>query len=133
MMFKELFIKFKDLLLYLIVGVIATATEWTIFYFFNSIIPTVHYNTATIVAYIISTFVNWLAGRMIVFKTSEQSIIKELTKIYLTSLIGLGLNLVIMYLFVDILCVWEMLSKMIATAVVFFFNFIIRKFLIYKS
>ncbi len=133
MKIKDFILKFKDLFLYLIVGVIATLTEWIIFYCFENMLPAVHYNIATSIAYVISTFVNWLAGRLIVFKESNQSVFKELVKIYLTSIVGLLLNLAIMYVCVDLLTLDSMLSKIIATGIVFFFNFLVRKLFIYKK
>ena len=66
------------------------------------------------------------------FKTSQQSLFKELVKIYLTSIIGLGLNLVIMFLNIEWIGISEMISKIFATGIVFLFNFFVRKLLIYK-
>lgn len=120
----------KDFLLYLIVGGIATISEWIIFYLLDKLL--LHYAVATTIAYILSTFINWLAGRILVFKESKQSLFKEILSIYLASIVGLLLNLVIMWITVDLLSINEMLSKIIATALVFFYNFIIRKVLIYK-
>ena len=120
----------KDFLLYLIVGGIATISEWIIFYLLDKLL--LHYAVATTIAYILSTFINWLAGRILVFKESKQSLFKEILSIYLASMVGLLLNLLIMWITVDLLSVNEMLSKIIATALVFFYNFIIRKVLIYK-
>ena len=131
-MIKYIFSKCKDLILYLIVGIIATAIEWIIFYASTRLFPFLHYNIITSIAYIISTFANWLFGRIIVFKNSGQPVIKEIVKIYITSFAGLGLNLIIMYIFIDIFSVDKMFSKIFATALVFFFNFIIRKIIIYK-
>lgn len=120
----------KELFLYLIVGGIATITEWLCFYAFEKML--LHYTVSTIIAYIISTFVNWAAGRILVFKKSEQSVISELVKIYLTSIVGLVLNLLIMFISVEFMRMGEMFSKIIATGIVFFFNYFVRKFLIYK-
>ncbi len=92
-----------------------------------------HYTLATIIAYVLSTFVNWLAGRILVFKESHQSFIKEIVEIYIASIIGLLLNLLIMWVAVDLLAFNEMISKMAATAIVFFYNFLVRKLLIYKE
>ena len=121
----------KELFLYLIVGGIATITEWLCFYAFEKML--LHYTVSTIIAYIISTFVNWAAGRILVFKKSEQSVISELVKIYLTSIVGLVLNLLIMFISVEFMRMGEMFSKIIATGIVFFFNYFVRKFLIYKQ
>lgn len=121
----------KDFLLYLIVGGIATFTEWIIFFVLDKV--SFHYTLATIIAYILSTFVNWLAGRILVFKQNQQPIFKEILEIYIASIVGLLMNLVIMWVAVDFLDFNEMLSKIVSTAIVFFYNFLVRKLLIYKK
>lgn len=122
----------KDLLLYMIVGGIATVAEWVAFYLVNDICHW-HYMLATVVAYVFSTFVNWLAGRIIMFKNTNKSILFEIISIYMASIIGLLLNLLIMWFAVDICNVQEMLSKIIATGCVFIWNYLIRKLFIYKN
>ena len=121
----------KDFLLYLIVGGIATFTEWIIFFVLDKV--SFHYTLATIIAYILSTFVNWLAGRILVFTQNQQPIFKEILEIYIASIVGLLMNLVIMWVAVDFLAFNEMLSKIVSTAIVFFYNFLVRKLLIYKK
>lgn len=120
----------KDFFLYLIVGGIATVSEWIIFFIFDKFL--LHYTIATTIAYILSTFINWLAGRILVFKESKQGFIKEIASIYIASIIGLLLNLLIMWIAIDLLSFNEMLSKMLATALVLIYNFLIRKKIIYK-
>ncbi len=122
---------FKEFLLYLIVGVIATVSEWVIFFLLNKV--ALHYIIATAVAYILSTLVNWMAGRLLVFKKGKQSVLKEIGEIYIASIIGLLLNLLIMWVAVDLLCANEMMAKVLATALVFIYNFLVRKKWIYKK
>ena len=121
----------KDFLLYLIVGGIATVTEWIFFFVLDKI--SFHYTLATVIAYVISTLVNWFAGRVLVFKASKQPFLKEILEIYAASIIGLLLNLLIMWIAIDVLTFNEMISKIAATAIVFFYNFLVRKLLIYKK
>ncbi len=121
----------KQLVLYLIVGGIATVVEWVLFYLLNTPLK-VNYLLATALAFIVSTFANWLAGRLIMFKPVGK-LWPELLKIYLTSIAGLLMNLVIMWIAVDVLGIAEFASKMIATALVFSWNFLIRKLIIYKG
>lgn len=96
-------------------------------------IAAVHYAPATILAYLLSTFINWLAGRWLIFKERRLSLWKELAGVYLASLLGLLLNLLIMWVAVDLLTIPEMLSKIAATALVFAYNFLVRKLLIYRK
>ena len=121
----------KDFLLYLIVGAVATVTEWVLFFILDKL--ALHYTLATIIAYLLSTLVNWLLGRILVFKENHQSVTKEILGIYIACLVGLLLNLVIMWVAVDLLTINEMFSKITATAIVFFYNFLVRKLLIYKK
>ena len=122
---------FVQLFLYLIVGGLATLVEWGAFYELNQRL-TVHYMAATALAFALSTFANWGFGRLILFRVSNQNTWFELVKIYAVSIIGLLFNIGIMYVEVDKLMMYEMLSKMIATGIVFIWNFLIRKLVIYK-
>ena len=121
----------KDFLLYIVVGGIATVAEWVVFFLLGKV--SCHYAVATAIAYIFSTFVNWLAGRILVFKESNQSLFKEILSVYVTSIVGLILNLLIMWVAVDLINANEMLSKIAATGIVFVYNFLVRKLLIYKN
>lgn len=121
----------KEFLLYIIVGGIATVAEWVVFFLLGKV--SCHYAVATAIAYILSTFVNWLAGRILVFKESKQPIIKEILSVYLASIVGLLLNLLIMWVAVDLISINEMVSKIAATGIVFVYNFLVRKLLIYKN
>lgn len=120
----------RQFMLYLIVGGGATLVEWVLFHFLNGRFK-IHYMISTSIAFAISTFANWAFGRLLMFQ-ANQSVFKELVKIYLTAIAGLLMNLVIMWLAIEQFGIDEMLSKIIATGIVFFWNFLIRKFLIYK-
>jgi putative flippase GtrA len=123
----------KSIILYGVVGGIATIVEWVFFYILNSKLG-VQYMLATTIAFIFSTFANWLSGRLIMFKKSEnKSLLRELFQIYATSAAGLIMNLIIMYILVSCAGVAEMLSKMLATAIVFVFNYVVRKKFIYRN
>ena len=122
----------KSFGLYLIVGGIATLVEWIIFYLLNGVLLWNHL-VATIIAYLISTFANWAAGRLLVFKEAKIGFIKEITSIYVASLIGLAMNLLIMWIMVDCISLNEMLSMVTATVIVFMYNYLIRKLVIYRK
>lgn len=120
----------KQFVLYFIVGAGATIAEWVVFYLLEERLD-IHYMVATGIAFFLSTFVNWALGRIIMFK-SDQGIWRELAKIYLTSIAGFLMNILIMWIAIQKFGFDEMISKMAATGIVFFWNFIIRKLIIYK-
>ena len=121
----------RQLLLYMIVGALATVVEWTVFYILDMRCG-MHYAISVAIAFILSTFANWVAGRLILFHKGNMSVSREILCIYMTSIAGLFLNLLIMYILIDRYHTNDMLSKIIATGVVFMWNFLVRKKIIYK-
>ncbi|MBQ0110847.1 MAG: GtrA family protein [Oscillospiraceae bacterium] len=91
-----------DFLKYVLVGAIATAVEYGIFTLLIFALGKPYYEIATVVGYIVSTFFNWLFGRIILFKTSNKPLFKEILEIYLASVAGLLMSMGIMWLFVDL-------------------------------
>ncbi len=122
----------KSFVLYFIVGALATIVEWILFYLLNTVLH-FHYSISTIIAFAISTFANWGFGRLLVFKKGSGNLKKEITQIYIVAIIGLSMNLLIMWVGVDLLGFNEMLTKIAATCIVFFWNYIIRKLVIYRE
>ena len=138
---KELLKKpfIKQFLSYICVGGAAAIVEWLLFTLFSNVLN-LHYILATALAFIFSTAANWLLGRIWTFKDStayEHKRGKELFLVFLVSGIGLLFNMLLMYIFVTVIGlntpVLKTLSKIIATGIVFFWNFLIRKFVIYKK
>ena len=120
-----------NILLYLVVGASATVVEWISFYLLCNLAG-LNYLLATAIAFIFSTFANWLVGKIILFKATK-NIIKEILQVYFASVMGMLFNMIIMYICVDIMYINEMLSKIVATMIVFAWNYAIRKLYIYKS
>lgn len=122
----------KQFILYLFVGGCATLVEWITFFLLDRG-TSLHYMLATSIAFIFSTFANWLVGRLVMFHETK-SLVKELVQIYLTSIAGLLMNLLIMWVTIHFhLIKDEMIAKMLATGIVFFWNFLVRKLVIYKE
>ncbi len=125
--------QFKELFRYIIVGGLATVVEWAVFWLLNKPLK-LQYIIATAIAFIFSTFANWGFGRLLVFKEpAGQSVFKEIASIYVASIAGFLFNIAIMFVLVQWVHLDEMISKIIATAIVFAYNFLVRKLLIYKK
>ena len=118
---------------YLIVGGLATIVEWAGFWLFSEKLS-IEYLLATALAFAISTFANWLFGRLLVFRgKQQQSLLREILSVYLASIVGLLINLLIMFLLVQLLGVEKMIAKMAATVLVFTYNYLVRKLIIYRK
>lgn len=124
--------QFKDFFPYVIVGGLATIVEWAAFWILANPFH-VQYLLATTLAFVFSTFANWCFGRLLVFKSGTGSLLREIAAIYLASVVGLLLNLLIMFVLVQTFTMAKMLSKIVATAIVFIYNYLVRKLLIYRK
>lgn len=123
---------------YFFVGGISAIVEWAMFFIFSSLIS-LHYLLSTSLAFIFSTTTNWYLGRKWTFKENKnyaEKKAKELFLILLVSAVGLIFNIILMYFFVDILelntDLQKILCKIAATGIVFIWNFLIRKCVVYK-
>lgn len=129
----------KQFLSYFSVGGVSALVEWTLFALLLYLLD-MSYPVATTLAFIMSTTTNWYLGRTFTFKDFEAykgKSVKEYLLVFLVSAIGLGFNILLMFFFVDVLGmntkIMQTSAKVISTGIVFMWNFLSRKFLIYKE
>ena len=128
----------KQFISYFFVGGVAAIVEWVMFFIFANVLQ-INYFVSTVIAFIFSTPANWILGRITTFKdnnTYKDKKAKEAFLVFVVSAIGLLFNLILMYLFVTVMgfdsSLGKTLSKIAATGIVFIWNFLIRKLVIYK-
>lgn len=128
----------RQFMSYFCVGGISSVVEWVLFSLFANVLN-IQYLLATVCAVIFSTTVNWFLGRRFTFKENKRFADKagqEMLIIFAVAGVGLLFNLALMWLFVDVFGLatdlLKVLSKMAATAIVFMYNFLIRKLVIYR-
>ena len=121
---------YKQFIIYFFVGGTAAIVEWITFALCNKVFH-LSFFIATIFSFLIATGVNFVLGRKFAFKGTTNTK-KEVLAVYFVSATGLLLNLLFMYILVRIELVDAMLSKIISTGLVFIWNYLSRKLLIYK-
>lgn len=122
-----------NLIKYFFVGGASAAIDFTCFFIFIYLFN-FPWLIAGCVSFLIATTTNYFLSIRFVFNQGarfKQSI--ELTLIYFVSGVGLMLNLGFLYVFIESLNVHPLASKILATGVVFFWNFFIRQSFIFKS
>lgn len=92
----------------------------------------VHYLLSSGISFTVSVIVNYVLSLTYVFETEQKNRVKEFIIFVVLSVIGLGINQVLMWFCVDILGIFYMISKIGATAVVMVYNFITRKMILEK-
>ena len=93
-----------------------------------------HYLLCSVFGFIVGVTVNYLLSVRFVFKEKASvGRFGEITVYFIVSVIGLGLTVLLMWLFTDILGFYFMVSKVFATVITFFWNFSSRKLLLYRK
>ncbi len=113
-----------------IVGVIAFVIDYSLMVLFVEVF---HWNTvvSTGLSFTISLVVNYLLSMKFVFKAKENlSKKKEILIFVITSVIGLLINLLIMYIGDDLLHISYLIDKLVATVIVMIWNFVTKKLLL---
>ena len=133
--------EFVKIILYLFVGGTAALVEWGLFYlFFYYLLVGLGLSVdiltmvATALAFGLSTLYHYFLGNILVFDSgSKYDKSKELSLVFLVSIMGLVFNLVLMYVFVGLLACQPMLAKVITSCIVVVWNYLSRKKWIFKS
>lgn len=109
------------------VGGGAFAIDYGILIFLTEVVG-INYLISSAVSFSVSVIFNYIMSVKWVFNvTDERSQAQDFTVFIILSIIGLGVNQLIMWLAVDKLEIYYMISKIGATTVVMVYNFITRK------
>lgn len=118
---------------YGIVGGIAFVADYGSLYLLTEFFH-LHHLISAAIAFCIGLAVNYAFSTKWVFGESRfRGKWAEFTVFALIGVAGLGLNELIIWFFSDILPLHYMASKLISTAVVFLWNFLARKFIIFPD
>lgn len=93
----------------------------------------INYMIANVISFTVSVIYNYVMSMKFVFEVNtETSKEKNFVQFIILSIIGLGINEVILKLCVGLWTLPLLISKMLATAIVMVYNFISRKLLLEK-
>lgn len=90
----------------------------------------INYLNSAAIAFTISLVVNYILCVTVVFKGAKKQTPKQMTLFIVTSLMGLGINQITMWFFVEIAGLWYMFAKVIASGIVMFWNYVTKRLIL---
>ena len=114
-----------------LVGGTAFVIDYVLLYFCTEFLH-IHYLISSIISFTVSDIFNYILSIKWVFDVKKKQDVKDFVIFIILSVIGLGINSLIMYVMVEKFGVYYMLSKIVSTAVVMVYNFITRKIFVEK-
>lgn len=123
----------KNIVKYFFVGGFAAFVNLSVFFFFAKLLN-FNYIVVGALAFLVATFVNYALSIKHVFESGVRFEKKqELFWVYIVSLIGLTIDTGVLFICVDWCSIELIASKIIATGVVFFWNYFARKHFVFKN
>ena len=117
---------------YFLVGGLAFLVDYGSLWFLTDVCG-LHYLLSAAIAFLLGLTCNYLLSRVWVFDSNRlENRWAEFLVFALIGVVGLGINELVMYLCTDVLQLHYLLSKLLSTALVFFWNFFARKFILFN-
>lgn len=133
-MLMELIKKYREMISYLIFGVLTTVINLVSYRFFTIINLDLY--ISVVLAWILSVIFAFITNKLFVFESKswkKEALGKELILFLSARVASLGIDLIAMGVMVNLLHVPDMVAKLVSNVIVVIVNYIFSKFLIFKK
>lgn len=132
---KDLYHKYYEIISYLFFGVMTTIVSFLTYVLFARafLLSVVISN---IFSWIFSVLFAYITNRKFVFKSNKTGfnpIIKEMISFFGSRLFSGAVETFLMYIFVELLSLYDVAIKLVATVIVIILNYIFSKLLVFKK
>ena len=121
----------KELILYIVFGVLTTIVNIVVYFFFTKVCG-VNYIISNIIAWFLSVLFAYVTNRIWVFESENTNLIKEAILFFGGRLFSGILDTGLMILFIDILTVGDLISKIVVQIIVVIVNYVFSKWIVFK-
>ena len=136
-MIKNIYLKYKEIINYLIFGVLTTIVSLVTYYLLTATILNpenpIEIQIANIISWITCVTFAYITNKKYVFNSKDKNILKEITKFYSSRLTTLFIDMLLMYIFVTKLQYNDKIIKLIVQTIIIILNYILSKLLVFKS
>ena len=134
-MLSDLYKKYKEIINYLIFGGLTTLVSIGTYAIFTKIFN-IDYLVSNVLSWIIAVLFAFITNKLFVFESKSKDkklVSKEITNFFFFRIVSLGIEMVIMYVFVDLLAINDLITKVIAQVIVILSNYIFSKVFVFKK
>ncbi|MBR1884090.1 MAG: GtrA family protein [Clostridia bacterium] len=134
---KDLFIKYKEILLYLVFGVLTTIVSLAVYYLLTIILLDPNnpllLQIANIISWICGVAFAYVTNRKYVFESNNENKVKELTTFVGARIVTLLLDMLIMGLGVSVIQFNDKVMKILSQIVVILLNYVFSKLIVFRG
>ena len=133
----SLFNKYKEVIMYLIFGILTTIVSLVSYYLLTSTLlnpnSAVQLQVANVISWILSVAFAYVTNRKYVFESKSCDYVKEITSFVGGRVVTLFMDMLIMFIFVTIFHLNDKLFKLVSQVVVIILNYVISKLFVFKK
>lgn len=136
-MLKKFYIRYKEIINYLIVGGMTTVVSLGVYYscvitFLNPNIP-VQLQIANIISWCAAVTFAYVTNRKYVFESKNDNKLKEVTAFYTSRVATLMMDMLCMFLMVTVGGLSDKIAKLVVQVIVTVTNYVLSKFLVFAK
>ncbi|MCR5202865.1 MAG: GtrA family protein [Lachnospiraceae bacterium] len=134
---KELYTKYREIIVYLIVGVLTTVVNWVVYFIcvrtFLDPKNALQLQIAVLIAWVAGVLFAYVTNRKYVFQSKNPEILKEFIAFVLSRVATYLMEVFLMWLLVTIMGMNDLIAKIIANVVVIIGNYVFSKLLVFSK
>ncbi len=131
----NIYTKYKEVILYLVFGVLTTIVSFVSYYFCSDILQ-IHYLISNIISWVLAVAFAYVTNRIWVFESKSDSlneVLKEMFAFVNCRLLSGVIDMGVMFLLVDALKINDLYAKLFTQVIVVVLNYIFSKLIIFKK
>lgn len=128
---KDLYLKYKELINYIIFGVATTAVNYIVYAFFTVLVP-LNYQVANLIAWFSSIVFAYITNKYFVFNSRSWNlkiIAREITSFFAARIFSLGVEAIILYIGITLMDGNSLVVKLIDNVIIVIINYVFSKFI----
>ena len=122
---------FRQSFFYIFVGSIATAVDWSSFYFFSSILGA-DYRLAVTISFSFGATTHYILNKTITFRDRTKKLAAQLGIYFVLLIVTVILSVLLMHMLVGVIGIVPMLARVLTTPLMLTVNFLMHKFLTFN-
>jgi putative flippase GtrA len=122
----------RELVLYVFFGTLTFLVNIITYFLFEDIMG-INYLISNVLAWFFSVLFAYVTNRIWVFESKSPDILKEMSLFFGGRIFSGAVDTGLMYLFIDVLTIGDLISKVVVQIIVIILNYVFSKLIVFKD
>lgn len=122
----------RELILYVVFGTFTFFVNVIVYFIFEDLLG-INYIISNVIAWFFSVLFAYVTNRIWVFESKSPDILKEMSLFFGGRIFSGVVDTALMYLFIDVLMIGDVISKIVVQVIVVILNYVFSKLIVFKD